>query len=91
MCTPLSHATPSSSYHTWAPRFRTFWVTVTKLSPMCTVGHPRSYFLNTHLDSCDHRSDVHLAGLHWEVNLDIICIEVGHQVVLAYGLGTDVA
>ena len=39
---------------------------------------------STHSDS---RSDVQLEGLHWDVKLGIICVEVGRQVVLAYDLG----
>ena len=42
-----------------------------------------------HNSTRDSRSDVHLEGFQLDVrlNVGVICIEVGHQVALAYDLG----
>ena len=50
-------------------------------------GQAHPYFFYTHFETRDICSEVHKEGLHLGVNVGIICVEVGHQVVLAYDLG----
>ena len=45
-------------------------------------GQAHPYFFYTHFETRDICSEVHKEGLYLGVNVGIICVEVGHQVVL---------